>query len=143
MGEIDTFGILVRRQLDHWGHEFALSRDCEYLGHQSKNMLQVLIEHKGEMPGRAQGFKPLEVNQDAMAIELMVTQIARTNMPMAAALRGYYCGSGRKKFERYEQAMEIIARAGMRKLTVRGYLEMVKRGEDRIYGMMRGMEMAA
>lgn len=109
MGEIDTFGLYVRRRLEHWGHVFALDRDCEYLGHQSKNMLQVLIEHKGEMPGKVQGFKPLEVDQSAMQVELIVADIAREQRRLACILRAYYCGMGRRKVERYETALMLIA----------------------------------
>ncbi len=35
MGQVDTFGPYVERRLDSWGREFALHRDCEYLGHAS------------------------------------------------------------------------------------------------------------
>src|SRR3546814_19499431 len=62
--QVDTFGVYVRDRLDEWGREFSLSRDCEYLGYQSKNMLQVLIEHKGEMPGKTQGYKPLSRSEE-------------------------------------------------------------------------------
>lgn len=47
MGQVNTFGVYVRGRLEEWGREFALHRDCEYLGHRSKDMLQVLVEHKG------------------------------------------------------------------------------------------------
>src|SRR3546814_2116394 len=67
--QVDTFGVYVRDRLDEWGREFSLSRDCEYLGYQSKNMLQVLIEHKGEMPGKTQGYKPLSVSRTALEVE--------------------------------------------------------------------------
>lgn len=43
MGQIDIIGEYVRRRLEQWGEVFALHKDCDYLGHQSKNMLQVLI----------------------------------------------------------------------------------------------------
>jgi len=51
--QLDTFGEYVRSRLEHWGGEYALHRDCEYLGFQSRNLLAVLIEHRGDMPGRA------------------------------------------------------------------------------------------
>ncbi len=69
MTETDLFGAYVRRRLDRWGDVFALHRDCEYLGHVSRSMLQVLIDHRGEMPARPTGFKPLEVDAEAMQIE--------------------------------------------------------------------------
>jgi hypothetical protein len=113
MGEIDSFGEYVRERLDEWGQEFSLSRDCEYLGHQSKNMLQVLIEHRGEMPGRAIGFKPLEVSLSALVIEQVVSEIARDQSRTACCLRAFYCGQGRRKVERYKTAMVLIAGAAM------------------------------
>lgn len=107
--ELDSFGEYVRGRLEEWGNEFSLSRDCEYLGHQSKNMLQVLIEHKGEMPGRTVGFKPLEVSLSALLIEQLVTEVARDQPRTACCLRAFYCGSGRKKVERYKTALVLIA----------------------------------
>ena len=95
--QADTFGAYVRARLDGWGREFALHRDCEYLGHASKNVLQVLIDHKGEMPARQVGYKPLEVDNDALQVECIVSDIARDNVPMACVLRAYYCGSGRRR----------------------------------------------
>src|SRR3546814_4411390 len=81
--QVDTFGVYVRDRLDEWGREFSLSRDCEYLGYQSKNMLQVLIEHKGEMPGKTQGYKPLSVSRTALEVEWIITDIARENLRRA------------------------------------------------------------
>ena len=60
----DTMNEYVRRRLERWGEEFALARDCDYLGHQSKNLLYVLMQHRG-MPGKATGFKSLEVDAEA------------------------------------------------------------------------------
>ena len=57
MTQTNLFGEYVKTRLGSWGHHFALHRDCEYLGHQSRNMLQVLIDHRGEMPPRATGYK--------------------------------------------------------------------------------------
>lgn len=141
--QVDTFGAYVRAELEHWGREYALHRDCDYLGHQSKNVLQVLIEHKGDMPGRAQGYKPLESDSRSQLIEDIVAEIARTNAAMACVLRAYYCGMGRKKIERYETCLLLLSNLGQPATTVRGYLEMVRRGEDRIYGMMSVLSRAA
>ena len=77
MIEVDTFGAYVRARLDAWGDEFALHRDCVYLGHQSQNMLQVLIEHQGEMPERPTGVKPLQVDLLALQVERIVSDIGR------------------------------------------------------------------
>lgn len=149
MGEIDTFGLYVRRRLDHWGNVFSLSRDCEYLGHQSKNMLQVLIDHKGEMPGRVQGFKPLEVDQDAMQVEMIITDIAREQKRLACVLRAYYGGQGRRKVERYETALLLISnverddRNRAKLPNVQRYLAMVDIGTAQVRGALVGMAMAA
>lgn len=143
MGEIDTFGAYVRARLDHWGREFLLARDMDYLGHQSKNILQVLIEHKGEMPGRMTGFKPLEVDQDAHQIELIVTDIAREQKPLACVLRAYYCGSGRRKVERWETANLLLVHVGARPVSVRQYLSMHDLGFAQVRGVLTGMAIAA
>lgn len=142
MGQVDTFGATVRGMLDHWGHEFALCRDCEYLGHQSKNILQVLIEHRG-MPARATGYKPLETDMQAQAVEDLVTDIARTNVTMACVLRAYFCGSGRRKVERWETANLLVTNAGEPMLGVNAYLDIARRGEERIRGMLEGIARAA
>lgn len=109
MTTVDTFGAYVRMRLDEWGREFCLARDFDYLGHQSKNVLQVLIEHRGEMPPPNVGYKPLEVSPTAHQIELLVTEIARGQPDLACILRAYYCGSGRRKVERYETALLLIS----------------------------------
>jgi hypothetical protein len=145
----DTFGDYVRHRLEEWGWEFSLSHDCDYLGHQSKNMLQVLIEHKGEMPGKTQGYKPMEVSASAHQIELMVTEISRDQPRLACVMRAYYCGNGRRKVERYETSLLLIgslernreAREPLPK--VDRYLRMVEIGTAQIRGMLVGLSQAA
>lgn len=110
MTAINTFGAYVETRLHAWGNHFALHRDCEYLGHQSKNMLQVLIEHKGEMPSRPTGFKPLEVNSEAFEVEVMVHEIGIGRPDHANVLRAWYAGRGRVGVERLETARELIGR---------------------------------
>lgn len=149
MAEIDTFGEYVRSRLDGWGWEYALHRDCDYLGHQSKNMLQVLIEHKGEMPGHATGYKPLEVDLQAQQIEDLVADIARDQPRIACALRAYFCGSGRRKVERYETALLLIATIEQGKARpaplpdVRRYMALVGDGLLLIRGALIGIARAA
>lgn len=142
MAQVDTFGAYVRAELEHWGREFALHRDREYLGYQSKNMLQVLIEHRGEMPPPNIGYKPMETDSRAQKIEDLVTDIARSNIDMAIVMRAYFCGSGRRKVERWETANLLLSNAGRPIIRQRGYLDVVKRGEDRIYGMLFGIARA-
>lgn len=141
--QLDTMGEYVRRRLERWGEEFALSRDCEYLGHQSKNMLQVLIEHKGEMPARAVGFKPLEVNAEAQQIEDLVAEISRHAPVMGWVLRAYYCGQGRRKVERWETANMLLANAGLGMVSQPSYLDLARRGTERVHGMLLGVARAA
>ncbi len=140
--QLDTMGPYVRRRLEAWGDEFALARDCEYLGHQSQNLLYVLMQHRG-MPGRATGFKPLEVNQEAQQIEDIVLEIARHNPAMGWVLRAYYCGRGRRKNERWETANMMLANAGLPMLSRDSYMDVAKRGEERVYGLLLGVARAA
>lgn len=138
MTTVDTFGAYVRMRLDEWGQEFCLARDCEQLGYQSRNVLQVLIEHRGEMPGRALGFKPLEVSPTAHQIELLVTEIARTQPDLACVLRAYYCGTGRRKVERYETALRLISNVLPNSILpkVDRYLRMVDLGTAQVRGAL-------
>src|SRR3546814_10783693 len=96
-------------------------------------MLQVLIEHKGEMPGKTQGYKPLSVSRTALEVEWIITDIARENLRRACILRAYFCGRGRRKVERLETARLLIATAEAGRLrgslpSERRYLEQVELG---------------
>jgi len=143
MGQVDTFGAYVRSRLEGWGDAFALHRDCEYLGHQSVNMLQVLIDHKGEMPARAVGFKPLEVPLDALQIEQIVSEIGREQLGLACVLRAYYCGRGRRKVERWETANLLLAYTGGKPVTQRHYMTMHDVGFAQVRGALLGIAIAA
>jgi hypothetical protein len=140
--QADTFGVYVRAELEHWGHEFALHRDCEYLGHQSKNLLAVLIEHQGEMPGRVQGFKPLETDIRAQRVEDIVYSIGKDQVVYACVLRAYYCGMGRKKVERWETANLLLSNVGERVVSQRHYLTLHDVAFAEVKGSMRGIAMA-
>lgn len=63
MTQTNLFGEYVKTRMVSLGHHFALHRDCEYLGHQSKNMLQVLIA-TSKMPTSSRCFQP-DANLDA------------------------------------------------------------------------------
>jgi hypothetical protein len=145
MTETDLFGIYVRRRLEEWGQEFALHRDCEYLGHQSKNMLQVLIDHRGEMPPRPTGFKPLEVNLPALQIEFIVSDIAKETVERACILRAFFCGQGRRGYERLEIAETLIRACTGRRFMLgrRAYYTEVDAGVSEVRGVLRGLAMAA
>lgn len=134
--KLDTFGAYVHRRLDSWGREFALGRDCEYLGYHSKNMLQVLIEHKGEIPQRGGGHKPQECDVLALEVERIVAEIARDQMPVACCLRAYYCGDGRKRYERHETANALLVMLHCRTVSVRQYLGLVEQGELMVRGWL-------
>lgn len=139
MTQVDTFGCYVRARLEGWGREFALHRDLEFLGYSSRNMLQVLIDHKGEMPPPNVGFKPLEVDNDALQVEQIVCDIARDNTVLACVLRAYYCGRGRKKVERWETANMLLSHAGQKRLGVRQYVEQRRIGVATVRGALIGM----
>lgn len=144
MGEVDTFGVYVRTRLDRWGDEFSLARDCDYLGHQSVNMLYVLEKHGGEMPARATGFKPLEVDMLAMQVETIVSDIAIAGRAdLACVLRAYYCGEQRRFFERYDTANELLAKAGFAAISKRQYVDMIATGFEAVRGAMLSMCQAA
>lgn len=140
--KIDTMGEYVRRRLEHWGDEFALHKDCEYLGHASKNLLAVLMEHH-EMPGRATGYKPLEVNPEAQQVEDAVLEIARHAPMHAWVLRAYYCGQGRRKVERWETANMLLANAGWPPVSLPSYMDLARMGTERVHGMLLAVATAA
>lgn len=118
----DLMGKYVRRRLHRWGDVFALHRDCEYLGHQSRNMLAVLIEHRGEMPARATGYKPLEVDQLALQVETIISRMAQNGLSAAACvMRAYYCGHGRRGVERLETANQLLRACGQPAVRLRQY----------------------
>lgn len=129
MSQVDTLSQAVKSRLDLWGRTFALYKDRELLGHQSVNMLQILIDHKGEMPAKATGYKPMEINLDALQVELLVTDIAREDVAMACCLRAYYCGHGRKNAERHQQACELMVKAKYPKIRLGAYIDLVRRAE--------------
>lgn len=135
---LDTMNEYVRRRLEHWGDEFALDRDCEYLGHQSVNLLYVLMQHH-EMPGRTTGYKPLETDPEAQQIEDIVTEIGRHAPGIGWVLRAYYCGKGRRKIERWETANMLLAGAGIHPVTQPSYMDMTRRGTERVHGMLLGV----
>lgn len=143
MSTTDLFGAYVSARLNQWGDEFALHRDCEYLGHQSKNMVQVLMDHKGEMPPRAAGYKPLEIDREAMQIEDIVADMARADVTLATVMRAYYCGRGRRLSERLETCNEMLVAHGAMETHRRAYVIMQQRGFDWVRGVLIGIAQAA
>ncbi|MDH0171369.1 hypothetical protein N7367_07920 [Stenotrophomonas sp. GD04145] len=141
--QIGIFGAYVRAELEHWDRAFALHRDCDYLGHQSKSLLALLIDYKGDIPGKVQGYKPLESDCRPQMIEDIVTCINRDHLAMACALRAYYCGQGRKKVERFETAILLMFNCGQRAVSNRQYLSLVELGFQRVSGRLEGGALAA
>jgi len=140
--QTDLMGEYVRRRLEHWGDEFALHKDCEYLGYASKNLLAVLMEHH-EMPGRATGYKPLECNPEAQQVEDAVFEISRFAPIHGWVLRAYYCGQGRRKVERWETANMLLTNAGLPMLSKTSYLDIAYRGTERVHGILLASAWAA
>lgn len=146
MTVVDTFGAYVGSRLDEWGREFALHRDCEYLGHKSKDMLQVLIEHKGEMPQRSVGFKPLEIPWAEQQIEDLIADIARRDVILASVMRGFYCATGRRGHERRDTAVALARRItgdGSFQLSKSKYFALHALGFAEIRGRLIGIARAA
>lgn len=137
--QVDTFGAYVKAELEHWGREFALHRDQACMGNHSKHVLQVLIEQKGDLNRKAHGYKTIELDHRAQLIEDIVARISRDNLMMACSLRAYYCGRGRKKVERFETAIRMMASCDVRPVSNRQYLSLVELGFQRIRGIFEGM----
>jgi hypothetical protein len=130
MTTVDLFGVYVRNRLEQWGEEFAYHRDrVRAGGYRSKDMLQVLIEHEGEMPPRPTGWKPEEVDLEALQIEEIVREMYQGGQRLSAwALRAYYCGNGRRAVERFHFYRALIGRnCGLRQ-----YYEQIRLGTDQV-----------
>jgi hypothetical protein len=141
-GLVDTFGDYVKFRLTGWGNEFALHRDIEIHG-SGCNILQMLIEHAGEIPQRSAGVKPVEVDLYALEIEQIVAEIARDQMPIACCLRGYYCGRGRRGYERLETANLLLGALRLRQVRRRQYLGLVEHGQTIVRGWLLAVARAA
>lgn len=125
MSQTDIMREMVRRRLEMWGMEYALDRGSQHLGFSSTNILHTLI-HKG-VQARVSGLMISE-SSDSDEVELIVTDIARTEMRIACCLRGYFCGRDRRKIERFEKAVELATAQGIRKFSLRTYLNDVELG---------------
>lgn len=95
------------------------------------------------MPGRAQGYKLLESDTRAQAIEDIVASIARDNAAMACSLRGYHWGTGRRKIERFESALLLMAKCSQDRISNRQYRFLVELGFQRVRGRLEGLALAA
>lgn len=133
------FDVYVRTRLDAWGREFKLDRLLPELGHQSRNILAVLIEHHGEIPERSVGFKPLSIPIEAMQVEDIVTRIHAEAPAMAWVLRCYYGSSGRVAQERYMRACELAHYAMSR----RQFFTLHDLGFNRVAGALSALAKTA
>lgn len=91
----------IQSMLETWGREFALCREDE--PHEA-TLLYRLVQYGGEIPRLEGGRPPERVNEQAYAIELIVSKMHQTRPVEASVMRAWYCGRGRQKFERREQA---------------------------------------
>lgn len=138
MGEVRITEEAVRARLERWGVEFAFHRDLEPLGHKSKDVLQVLNEHRGEMPPRAQGYAPEFVDRMALEIEELVARVHAESPEIAWALRAFYCGRGRRGVERLQLCQALIrwSMGKERAMSRRMFYLMVDVGMHRVWGML-------
>lgn len=138
-GPISEFDAYVERRLEHWGWEFALWREINPLGHKSKDILQVLIEHKGEMPRSDGGIKPEPFDPVAWQIEEIISGMSKDFREGAWVLRAYYAGSGRKNVERFESAKQMVGR----EFSLRAYHDFRKTAFHRVAGALAAIARAA
>lgn len=110
MGVISAFDEYVANRLDAWGREFRLDRRFEHLDSYGKNLLVVLIEHKGQIPPRNVGFKPLSIPLDELQIEDLVREVHADSPKVAAVLRAYYGGLGRNSTDRRKLAEKLYGK---------------------------------
>ena len=110
----------VRFRLLGWGREFRLGREIESLGFHSTSLLQVLIEHRGEMPSRVTGYKPLTIPPDAMEIEDVVHDLHAADPELAIVLRVLLL--------RERQALDRSARDGDATPTAKDHASTLLRG---------------
>lgn len=131
MAQIERFRELVSHMMRQWGDAFPLTHRTENLGFASKNLLHEVIRHGGAPP-RASGTKPMNIPNDAMEVELAVLQIARDDATTAWVLRAFHCGRGRRNYERFWQANELLRSADLPPLRRQAYQDLVRAGEDRV-----------
>lgn len=131
MPRVDTWKLAVESMLEQWGREFSLHREPDGLGFATKNLLYEVIRHAGPPP-RATGYKPLEINLQALAVEYAVMEIGRTDPATAWVLRAAHCSYGRRRYERFWKANELLSEAGLPNVRLAAYLDLVTRGEQRL-----------
>jgi hypothetical protein len=122
----------VRFRLLGWRREFRLGREIEPLGFHKMNLLQVLIEHRGEMPSRVTGYRPLTIPPEAMEIEDIVHELHGVEPELAIVLRVYYCASGKHSTDRLLTAARLLKR----RITRRRYYEAHAAGFHRVAGYL-------
>lgn len=116
---------VVRHRLEQWGLEFALDRETSGLGYGSTNILHKMMKQGVITRGGTQ-----EMAADAQEIEIIVTGIARQDMRIACCMRGYFCGSMRRKVERFQKANELATKHKIRRFSLSTYLNEVAVGQN-------------
>lgn len=136
--ELDTRTKEARDRLDAWGRYFRLRPFEPRLGHRDKNMLQVAVEHLGQIPPPPTGFKPEYVDAQAMQVEDFVRIIFDESPRAACILRAYFCGGGRKGVERLELARDLIRAVTGESMALdrRAYYQVVDACVQRVAGML-------
>lgn len=100
----DPMDIYIRQRLDAWGEDYSIDRELR-LGISPKNLLALLMERGVRSDGTISAD-----NELTWQIEQQVNTIAQQSPEMAAVLRAYYGGHGRRSVERYELATRIMGR---------------------------------
>jgi hypothetical protein len=70
-----------------------------------------------------------------LEVEQIVSAIAKENPRMACSLRAHFCGQGRRKVERYQQARDLVKMVegpATRPPSVRQHLSLVQGGVDHV-----------
>lgn len=91
-------------RLDEWGRFCLSDRGPSSLDFPAKNMLQVVIDHRGEMPAPTVGYKPEVYPPEAWEIETIVSDLYKSDRVLACVLRAAFCTRGRLRVERKEWA---------------------------------------
>jgi hypothetical protein len=97
-------GAYIRDMLEAWGREFQLFGESEP---NAETLLYKFMLYGGEIPRLEGGRPPEHVNEQAYAIEVIVAKMHQTRPIEASVMRAWYCGRGRQKFERREQAQAL------------------------------------
>lgn len=118
-GQVDTGMELVKAMLDSWGRTFKLhTREPEPCH-------ETTLYRAGMRGGKSTGDG---IPREAMAMEDAVRAVHAQAPVIALALRAFYCGSGRRSVERFQDFKRLAGR----KIAKRVYFESVSAGQGMI-----------